>query len=823
MIRCCLFFLLFATQIALSQRPGQSGTPTSDIKGVLTGLVVDSITGEGLGYASIGVLDQTTGALVNGTISDDKGLFKISDMSPGTYILQIVYVGYKPKETRDITLTLQKPDVYVGRIILSPSMELLEEVLVVGEGPLIEARPDKIVYNAERDVNTKGGDAADVLRNVPLLAVDFDGNVSLRGSENVRILINGRPSGIFNASVADALKMMPADQIQSVEVITAPSAKYDGEGTAGIINIITKKKNIEGLAGSVDLTGGTRSNRGNMNVSYGRGRLGINASGGGYYLWPQEGTTSFRREEFGDANPSLLTQDGSNTADRLGFRTNVGVEYNFNALNSITTGLSYRGNRVNNENDLLSSYSYLSLLDEVYRRTTTGKTNRSGLDWEGAFQKKFARDKQEWSIAFELENDLDQSDYDYLLKYAVPESIPDALEHNADDGVNVEFTLQTDYAHPISEDILLEAGLKGNLSELTSDFSFELYNPDLNVWDEIPSRTDIFYYDQYVYAGYVSSTIQVDEKITVIAGLRAEATDLQGDFETFVSPFQNTYFNLLPNLTISKRVGEFNQIKISYNQRIQRPRRRHVNPFVEYNDERDISYGNPTLGPELMQQIEIGSNVFINKSMVNVSIFGRRTEDLIESLLMVTEEGVSETTFENFGIRYSVGLNAFGSVSIGEKFTVRGGFDINYWRSEGTFNEEVLSGSAVDYNGRITLTYVLSETLKMEGFSFFRSPTYTVQGKNPNWVMSSFAIKKELLKKKLTIGLSISQPFRENQTWEREISGDDFYQNSTTIRPVRSIGLNVGYRFGKLDANERSGKKRENGNDQREEGGESQF
>jgi ferric enterobactin receptor len=824
MFRGLLFFFLFiATYHGLAQPPGKPPSLGKGITGVISGLLVDSLSGESIAFGSIGLEDQINGKVINGTVSDEKGHFKIIDVPSGLYTLQVVYVGYAFREVRDLRLTPQKPDLDCGRITLSSVSQVLDEIKVVGEGPLIEARADRIVYNAEKDITTRGGDAADVLRNVPLLAVDFDGNVSLRGSENVKILINGRPSGIFNASVADALKMMPADQIKSVEVITSPSAKYDGEGTAGIINIITKKKNIEGLAGTVDLTAGTRSNRANMNLNYGRGRLGFNASGGGHYSWPQEGTTTFRREEFGDANPSLLTQDGTNTSDRLGYRFNAGLQYDINALSSINSSFSFRGHRVNNENDVLSSYSYDSLLDEVYRRTTDGYSNRAGWDWESSYERKFEKEDQEWSIAFELDKDDDLSDYDYLLRYTVPENVPDALENNGDLGDNLEFTVQTDYAHPFGENVIIETGLKATLRMIESDFAYHIYDPDELVWIDDPTRTDIFYYDQNVYAGYVSSTIQVDEKITVIAGLRAEMTDLQGEFETFVSPFDNTYFNLLPNLTISKKISDFNQLKISYNQRIQRPNQRHINPFIEYNDERDISYGNPTLGPELMQQIEVGTNLFINKSMVNVAIFGRRTDELIESLLKVTEDGISETTYENFGVRYAFGVNAFGSVSFGEKFTVRGGFDMNVWSSEGTFEGEDLSGSGVDYNGRITLTYALSETLKMEGFSFFRSPSYTVQGKNPNWVMTSFAIKQELFKKKLIVGLSIFQPFRENQTQEREISGDDFYQNNTTVRPVRSVGINIGYRFGKLDLNERSGKKKVNNNDLKEEGGDNQF
>jgi len=820
MLRILILVLALLPVTAYSQGPS-SRPGGSRITGYISGKVLDSISNEAVGYAAIGIIDQTKGKVVNGGITDEKGSFKIGDLPQGTYTIQVSFIGFAAKEISGLVLTPLRPDLDYGTIFLLQESQLLDEIKVVGEVALIEAKPDRLVYNAENDVTSRGGDAADVLRKVPFLAVDFDGNVSLRGSENVRILINGRPSGIFNASVADALKMMPADQIKSVEVITSPSAKYDGEGTAGIINIITKKKNIEGLTGSADLTVGTRSNRGNANFSYGKGRLALNFSGGGHYGWPQEGSTTFRREEFGDALPSLLTQDGFNTSSRLGFRTNAGMEYNLNAYNTITSSLTYRGHNSINDNDVLSSYSVNSDPLEVYRRTTDGNTGRDGWDWEGAYVKTFPESEKEWSIAFEVDKDGDHSDFEYDQRYAIPLSETSTLENNINEADNLEVTVQTDYVHPFSDKVKLETGALATLRNIESGFRYDLYDPDAGIWYEDPLRSDIFYYDQNVLAGYVSATVNIGSKTTIIGGARMEFTAIDGSFERFISPFSNQYSKLLPNLTVSRKSGEYNQWRLSYSQRIQRPTQRHVNPFIEYNDDRDISYGNPYLAPELVRQIELGSNIFLKENMLNLAVFGRRTEDLIESLLKINDEDISETTYENFGTKTSAGLNMYGSLNLGEKFTIRGGFDVNAWWVEGIFEGEDLTNSGFEYNARANLTWSITKTLRAEGFCNFRSPTYTVQGKLPNWVMSSFAIKQELFKKKFIVGINIFQPFTENQTFEKEVSGDDFYQNNTTIRPSRSIGLNLGYRFGKLDFKERSGRK--NGDPREESGPENPF
>jgi len=806
MARLLFVILLFLPFSGNTQRPTGAQTNDHSILGSVSGLLLDSITQDPVDYASVGILDAQTGKVINGSITDERGIFRISELPLGTYNVQISFIGYKLKTLENIQLTPKRPDSELGKVILAPESKLLDEIKIVGEAALIEFKPDKIVYNAERDVTSAGGDASDVLRKVPMLTVDFDGNVSMRGSENVKILINGRPSGMFSSNVADALKMMPADQIKSVEVITAPSAKYDGEGTAGIINIITRKKNIEGLAGSVDLTAGTRSNRANGNLNYGRGRLGINVSGGGNYNPSQEGATTFLRNDNGNGTSNQLTQDGTSASSRLGYRMNGSVEYNINAFNSINSSINVRGFTGNNDNRVQSVYNVDNILIDSYLRSVDGVNARNGVEWDMDYKHSFPKEGREWTISMEIDKDDNKSEFDYDEQYDFPNQLL-ILESNVNKGDNLEITAQSDYVHPFNEFITLESGLKGTIKNLVSDFEFDLFDPDLGQWNADPEQTDVFHYDQNIYAGYGNATFAFGKKISLISGLRLEVTEINGKFEIFQSPFSNTYSNLLPSLTLAKKTGQFNQLKISYNQRIQRPNQRYVNPFIEYNDNRDISYGNPTLSPELVHQVELGSTIFIKGNMINTSVFVKRTEDLIENILTINDLGVSESTYYNFGQRSSLGLNVFGSLNLGSKLSLRGGFDVNTWKEEGSLEGQTLTNTGYDYNGRMNITWTISETLKMEGFTFFRSPTFTVQGKTPNWSMMSFAVKKEFFKKRFSVGINITEPFRENQVFVKELEGADFYQYSRTLRPVRSFGINLSYRFGKIDFKERSGKK----------------
>lgn len=803
MIRCLIFVLFFASPLTqFAQLPGD---PVHKGDGKIEGILVDSITSRPIEYAAVGIADGVTGEIINGSLTDIDGRFSITGLPSGKYEIHVSFIGYLTRVVPGIVLEGDREAYDAGIIILSPESELLEEVRVFGAAALIEARPDKIVYNAERDVTTSGGDASDVLRKVPMLTVDFDGNVSMRGSDNVQILINGRPSAMFKSSVGDALKMMPADQIQSVEVITSPSAKFDGEGTAGIINIITKKKNVEGLAGNVDLTGGTRAHRANTNVNYGRGRFGFNLSAGGHYSIPQDGRTSFLREEFGMTS-SLLIQEGISNTSRLGFRGNAGIEYNIDPRNTLNASVSHRRFSHESDNRVMSMYEAAGMLIDQYDRLSAGSSSRAGLDWELDYRHEFPEEGKELSMAIEIEHDDNDAEYRYERLFSFPLDAGSVIESNFNEGNNDEITIEADFVQPLPGEGVFETGLKTELESLQSDFAFATLDTDHNTWQEDPLRSDIFYYDQNIYAGYASITLPLGEAFHLITGVRGELTQLKGDFDIFQSPFTNDYFNLLPNITLSKKTGEFNLIKVSYNQRIQRPNQRHVNPFIDINDERDISFGNPSLNPERIHQVELGSTFFIGGSMINASLFGKRTTNVIENLLRISEEGISESTYYNFGSRSAIGVNLFGSITAGD-ITFRGGIDMNAWKAKGIFENEQLSNTGFDYNGRMNITWTISETLRAEFYSFYRSPISTVQGKIPTWSMMSFGIKKELLNRRLTIGLNITEPFRENFIQVRELEGSDFYQYSRNARPVRSFGINAGFRFGKIDFKERNRKK----------------
>ncbi|MEQ8423526.1 MAG: carboxypeptidase-like regulatory domain-containing protein, partial [Cyclobacteriaceae bacterium] len=310
-------------------------------KGKLSGTVLDTSTGEPVEYATIAVIDPQTGKPINGTVADGKGKFVVKDIPNGKYNITISFIGYETI-TRSVEFTGTNHEADFDKISLSPSVQVLNEITVEGEKSLIEERIDRMIYNAENDITSKGGDASDVLRRVPLLSVDLDGNVSIRGSENIRVLINNRPSTITAGSVADALKQIPADEIKSVEVITSPSAKYDAEGTSGIINIITKKTVLEGATLNVNSSFGNRGSNLGLRGGYKKGKVGLSLGGWGRYGYNTLG--SFENTQITSDlvfNKLTTIQNADTRSNYLRANYTFGMDYDFNDKNFITSSVRF--------------------------------------------------------------------------------------------------------------------------------------------------------------------------------------------------------------------------------------------------------------------------------------------------------------------------------------------------------------------------------------------------------------------------------------------------------------------------------------------------
>ena len=788
-----LIFFLLLPLISFGQRGGERGgvggsfsgfgkkNKSSYFRGSISGKIVDSKTGQGLEYANISLTNAKWNKVIEGTISSNNGKFLMTGILTGDYILKINYIGYEKKEI-EFKLTKKNPDVRLKDIQLNISSEMLSEITIEEEKPVYESKIDKIIYNAENDDNGANEDATDVLRKAPLLSVDFDGNVELRGSKNIKFLLNGKASSFLSGDLASALQMIPADEIKSVEIITSPGAKYDGEGEAGIVNIVTQKKIIDGYKASANSSIGTTSNKGGFNLTLGKGRFSLSSRGNIWFSWPREGTTTYKREDWnnnGDTN--VLINNGLSESQWTGYGTGINMYYDINAYNSISSDINYRGRdfpsknttTINYNSNGTSIYSYDTYLE------STNETNN--ISWNTDYTKTFEdNEERELSLSYQLGN---------RIKTNISDITDTTSLKNINKENNFEHTAQIDYAHPIN-DHLIEIGSKIIIRDQKMDYQTD------SEYEALIFPNEIFNYIQTVNALYISSNFQLKNDYSLLLGSRYELTNIKGDWKNSTeTPFDTTYHNILPNLTISKKLDAGKSIKLSYNTRISRPSSSYINTNTNITDNKNITIGNPNLSPSTTKQIELGYNSFGRKYQGSYYVYYKQSDDLIESFLNVEGE-TSITTYENIGSSSTYGLNYYGSIKF-KNLTLRSGINLYSYQAE----DNGLTRSALLYSYNFGLSLKMKNNWKAEGFGFMRSPSQTLQGSSTSFSMMSFGVKKEFKNKRGSIGIRIVEPFAKNgnKVWTTELSGQNFNQTSVRTTPFTSIGISFKYTFGKLN------------------------
>lgn len=777
------------------------GNKGPTLKGKIEGMLMDSITKEPVGFATITMKNKGSSVIVDGVLSEENGTFRFNEVKTGSYDLYISFLGYEEKKIEQVETTLKNPDVKLGNIYMKPASIVLDAVEITEERTLFESKADKLVFNAENDASIAGGDATDVLRKVPMLSVDLNGNVSLRGSQNVRIFINGKPSGMFSTNVADALKMFPADQIKKVEVITSPSAKYDAEGSAGIINIITKKQNVDGLAGSVNASVGNRQNSLFTNLNAGKGRFGLSSGAAIFYSNPVDGIVKFYREDQTTEGPRIFRQDGKQNTSRLGGNGSISAFYDFNGYNSINSSLNFRGFGFNVDGSTAGSLSDPSLnFSNSFNRTNKGDNFFGGFDWNTDYTKKFEnREGQELSFGVQYSRQNNNQDFTIRELHQLAFLNRDSEVFNK--GVNHETTLQVDYTHPFTKTVKLETGAKAVIRNIISDYNTQL----LSFPEGYVPVIERFKYDQDVYAGYASMNFLIAKKYSLVAGARYEKTEISGAFDKSSDlNFSGLgYDNFLPNITLSRTFPGFRTLKLSYSQRIQRPSLQFINPFNNTSDFLNRTEGNPYLDPEVVHQVELGYNLTFKGFTTFSSLFYRHTNGIIEQILSIDGNGLSVNTYKNIGTNNSFGLNSFITKTI-NLFTFRTGGNFATYNANGTVNGKPASRQSYEYNLFLNGEIKFSGTLKADFFGFFRSPVRTIQGDNPAFTIYGMGIRKEF--KNSSLGLTLIEPFHADKFFDSNVETAAFTQRTSFSIPFRSIGVNFRYKFGSVDFKERKSK-----------------
>lgn len=763
----------------------------------ITGKVVESVNREPVEFATVLIADKGTEAAITGVTTDVDGSFNIETAASDFYV-QISFIGYETQVITDFKVVDGRIDL--GAIVLSEQGQLLGEVVVRADRSTTEFKLDKRVFNVGEDLSSTGASALELLNNVPSVNVDIEGQVSLRGSGGVQILINGKPS-VLASEQGNALGTITADMIEKIEVITNPSAKYDAEGTSGIINIVLKKDKRNGLNGSISLNTGLPHNH-SLGLSLNRRSEKFNLFsqlGAGYREVPRESKLINRDLITG----ATLFSEGTEYRNEGFLNFILGADYHINPYNVLTLS-GYFAYEIEDQPSLIN----FRIPDETggtaaeWNRSETTHATNPKYQYELQYKKEF-RDNKEHALLFSALGNFFGKDQTSEFQVAdVVGSSNSADQQTRTNFGEVRNTFILGYTKPFSEKWTLEAGAQYVLNDVRNDFAVtELINGE---WVENEALTNIFEYNQNVLGAYATGAYE-GEKWGLKLGLRAENTDLSTLLVNTGQANDQNFTNLFPSLHTSYKLSQRVSIQAGYSRRIFRPRLWDLNPFFNIRNNFSIRTGNPDLLPEFTDSYEVSSIYIFEKTSLNFSVYHRYTTGVVERVSTV-EDNVNLIRPLNIGTNRSTGLEFNGKYDVAKWLNFNGDFNYNYFSREGSLEGTIFDFSADQWSAKLTAQFKLPAEIDLEISGQYRSREQTVQSVISANRFMDLGLRKKILNGKGVFNLSVRDLFA-SRIWETETDQPEFYLYSWGRRG-RFVTLGFSYGFGKGEAMEYSGGRR---------------
>lgn len=798
----------------VAQPPQAPGAPSFAIKGK----VINPSSGQPVEFATVSVFQQADSSLVTGGITGQNGVFYIPAKA-GTYYVYMQFMGFEDVYVSDINIGRDNPVYNAGNVQMQENETLLDEVVVQAERTQMEMTLDKKVFNIGKDLSNLGGSATDILDNLPSVQVDVEGNVSLRGSENVRILIDGKPSGMVGLSSNDALRQLNSNLVESVEVITNPSARYDAEGLAGIINIVLKKDKKKGINGSFQANTGIPDNHGgSVNLNFRRNWINFFTNVGiNYRRYNGRGAsdqTFFETTE--KLNPVLQT-DRDRTHDRggLSYSTRFGSDIYLNDFNTLTLAFLYRFSDENNETRLIYDDFYpQSGADSISFRNDDETEGDENIEYSLNYTRQFKRKGQKltFDIQYQNNNETEGSDLVETIGIDRQSQRPILIQRSANDEIEERYMLQADYSHPFGKDGNFEVGTRYTDRLVGNDYVVTERN-DAGVFVIDPSFSNEFEYEEDVMAVYSIVSNKIN-KISWQLGLRFEQTRLVTFQKTDNNRNVQNYGNLFPSAFLTYQFTKTQALQLSYSRRISRPRGRMLNPFTSISDSRNFWLGNPSLQPEFTDSYEAGYLLNTGKGSIYTGVYYRYTEGGVQRLRNTDEEGVTFTRPYNVSTEQAYGIEVNVSRDFTKWYRVSG--NVNFYRSmvpsgSVVFNEEILS-----FDGAVatTLTTRVSNNFKFNNLFDaqvnvnYRAPRNTVQGRTFSITSVDIGMSRDVLKDKGTLAFNIRDLFN-SRMYRSEISNERSEQYSEFQWRTTTATLSFTYRLNQKKQRPRRGGSRE--------------
>lgn len=773
----------------------------------ITGKVMDASTNTPLEYAIIYIKNTANPSSVFGGTSALDGSFTV-DVPKGNYDIKIDFLSFNTVEFNNQSV---QENLNLGNIKLSATSEMIEGIEIIAERSTVEMKLDKRVYNVGQDMMVKGGNLADVLDNVPSVAIDVEGNVTLRGDSNVRILIDGKPSGLAGININDALKMLPADSVEKIEIITNPSARYEAEGGGGIINIILRKGKNSGINGTLIATTGDPANHGlSASLNFKQENFNIFTT----QAYNQRGGKGNSLNDIENLDPTTGDTTGfikeRRVNDRLskGYNGLFGIEWNLTESLSWTNTVSYRKDGRTNPTDV--SINYFNPDMDMIGRTTRNSDERSdseSVDYSTNLTKNFKKEGHKLTVDFSISKNKEVE----LADIQTMDRVLDRLtkyENTANDQSQTRTMIMTDYVLPLGKNSQFEAGYRGNFTDLTTDYAVGNLNLQYDIWENDPAYSNVLQYKENVNALYTQFGSKVG-KFNYMAGLRWEDTKVNINQFTHEIYRTKKYDDFFPSIFFGYEFNEETNLSLSYSRRVSRPRSRSINPFSNLSSNVSLFRGNPDLDPSMSDAFDLGfikrwgslltlsSSMYFNHTTDAVQ-FVRYVEEINNIDVLVTSP-VNLGTRDRFGFEFTLNYNPF------RWWRLNGNFNLYRNETKGNYSYYDLSNQLVEQNfdnvayswfSRITSKITLPYKIDWQTNVTYNAPEKNAQGTSKGVISANLAFSKDILKDKATLTLNVQDLFNSRKHLiDTNLPTQNTYSEMQWRE--RQITLSFTYRFNK--------------------------
>ncbi|QJW92381.1 TonB-dependent receptor [Spirosoma taeanense] len=763
----------------------------------LSGKILDGQANTPLVYANIRLFKQADSSFVTGAVTNDNGDF-VMDAAAGNYYALLEFMGYKTQKTAPIQLTRDSSPHSLGTLRLLPSTNTLSEVIVQGEKSTMEMTLDKKIFNVGKDLANRGGTAVDILQNVPSVAVDGEGNVSLRGSGSVRILIDGKPSGLVSLKGSSGLQQLQGSSIERIEVITNPSARYEAEGMGGIINIVLKKERKEGINGSFDLITGYPSNFGAAaNVNYRRKNLNffINYSAS-YRNTP--GRSSQYQELYRNDSTFITRQNSTNRLNGMYNNARAGIDYYFNPKNILTAAYTWRISKGKRYADIqyLDYQPNSTTLQRITNRQQDETETEPNSEYALSYKRTFAREGHELTADVRYLDNWESSDQFFTQQTLRPDGgasgVPNLLQRSLNDETEKQFLLQVDYVKPFGKEGKLEAGLRSSSRDMTNDYSVREQASD-GLWRPLPGLTNDFLYEENIHAAYGILGNKM-RKFSYQMGVRAEWTGVTTTLKQTNDVNPRQYANLFPSVHMTYDLPRQHALQVSFSRRVRRPQYNDLSPFMTFSDSRNFFSGNPDLNPEFTNSFDLGHIKYMGKGSLSSSVYYRYTTGKIIRIRRVDDRGYSTTRPENLATENSYGAEFTGSYAF-----------VQWWKLDGSLNffRAITNGNNLDASyqsdtyswfARTTSRFTFWRTTDLQMRANYEAPQKTPQGRRQAIATLDLSVSRDILNKNGTLTLNVLDVFNSRR-YRTITQGSNFYTENNSQGRLRQINLTFNYRL----------------------------